>query len=177
MCSYLVLLTGFVSAECFRWEVFFCCTFCYLFVCKVGKLPLKKSSLLLMPSLHLLFKGGKESCGGGKEGAHVTRRFGDTSLPLLLSHTPRSSGVSGSPSVTPHWSDFHYSLFPDLVGCISLCKHSPLGLWNPSSIYISIEREKDKNSQETSPQIAFVVCFWLRKTGMGWGRFRMWSCQ
>lgn len=109
-----------------------------------------------MPSLHLLFKGGKESCGGGgKEGAHVTRIRWYTSASPPQPH-PQVLLVSGSPSVTPHWSDSHYSLFPDLVGCISLCKHSPLGLWNPKQ-HLYLHRKGDKNSQENSPQVLLSV--------------------
>lgn len=67
--------------------------------------------------------------------------------------------------------------FPDLVGCILLCKHSPLGLWNPKQhLYFHLNGERPY-SPEISPQVAFVVCFLLLKTGMGWGGHRTRSCK
>lgn len=65
-----------------------------------------------------------------------------------------------------HCRDSHIQ-FPDLVGCILLCKHSPLGLWNPKQhIYLHLNGERE-NSPETSPRVASVICFWLLETGRG----------
>lgn len=57
--------------------------------------------------------------------------------------------------------------FPDLVGCILLCKHSPLGLWNPKQhLYLHLNGER-QNSPEISPQVACL--FLVNQNGWGWG--------
>lgn len=176
------MFTGFVSADSVSDERIFTVPSCYLYVCKVGKLPFKTPGSFWCPSLHLLFKGGKERSEGRgmEEGSNMSQviemgllRLSSNALPPA----PKSTCFSCSLSVWPN-SHCRGSIFqfPDLVGCILLCKHSPLGLWNPKQhLYLHLNGER-QNSPEISPQVAFV-CFWLLKTGMRWDGHRIGSCK
>lgn len=98
-------------------------------------------------------------------------------LRLSPSAPLQSPHRSCSPSVTNSHCRGSVTQFPDLVGCILLCKHSPLGLWNPKQhlhLHLSGERQ---NSPEISPQVVSVVCFWFSKQGWVAGGHRIWSCK
>lgn len=141
---------------------------CYLFVCKVGKLPFKSLASFWCPSLHLLFKGARRAVKGGerKEGAlcHKSLKW-DFSICPPCTPTPDSLVHHQGPDSHCRGSIIQ---FPDLVGCILLCKHCPLRLWNPKQhldLHLNGERQ---NCPDISPQVAFV-CFWLLRTRMGAG--------
>ena len=77
LCSHLVTFTGFVSVDSVSDERVFAVPSCYLFVCKVGKLPFKDPASFWCPSLHRLWKGARREAGeeGALKGstAQVTR--------------------------------------------------------------------------------------------------------
>lgn len=171
LCSYSVMLqVQFLPTV--SEERVFTVPSCYLFVCKVGKLPFKSLASFWCPSLHLLFKGQGEQRreeNGGRE-QYVTSHWNGTSPSVLLC-TPQPLDSL----VHRQWPNSHCRgsifQFPDLVGCILLCKHSPLRLWNPKQhLYLHLNGER-QNSPEISPQVAFV-CFWLlrTRTGAGWAQ-------
>lgn len=126
LCSCSVMFTGFVSADSVSDERIFTVPSCYLFVCKVGKLPFKTPASFWCPSLHLLFKVGKEKSEGRRleEGSNTSPVI-EVGSPSLLLCTPLVPHRSCSPSVTNSHCRGSALQFPDLVGCILLCKHSP----------------------------------------------------
>lgn len=79
-------------------------------------------------------KGQGEKWRGEKGGRerHVPSHENATSPSLLLCPNPHvPSLLLFTISDLTLTAEIPIIQFPDLVGCILLCKHSPLGLWNP----------------------------------------------